>query len=60
MCEHGLGSIHVDFGGIFTSASAISKRVSILGYLTKNTISYSNMYPCSMIPGMYLSFWMDY
>jgi len=29
MCEHGLGSIHVDLGGIVTSESASSKIVSI-------------------------------
>jgi hypothetical protein len=38
MCEHGLGSIQVDLGGIVTDLSAISNRVYISGYLKKKTI----------------------
>jgi hypothetical protein len=39
MWEHGLGSIQVDLGGMVTLSSAIWKRVSISGCLTKKTIS---------------------
>jgi len=56
MCEHGLGSIQVDLGGIATPESASSKMVSSSGYLTKNTTSYLKICSWSMIPGMYLSF----
>lgn len=54
--EHGFGSIQVDLGGMETDWSAIVKRVSISGFLTKKTMGWEKSSAWSMIPGTYLSF----
>lgn len=51
MWEQGLGSIHVDLGGIDISSSAIWNSVSISGDLIKNTVSCFKISFWSIIPG---------